>query len=275
MPSVSDSPAKPVSEWSTRDLRALLEWYAAVGVDIAIGEEPVDRTQRPPPVSAPISEAIAEAPQPPFAAMSAATVGESERSARAAAEAAETMDELRQALSRFEGCNLRHTATNLVFADGNPAARVMLVGEAPGRDEDIQGVPFVGRSGHLLDRMLAAIGLSRESAYIANVVPWRPPGNRTPTPQETAACRPFIERQIALCDPDFLICLGNASARELLNTTEGILRSRGRWRQYDGGKRTIRAMAMLHPAYLLRQPLHKRFAWRDMLALAEALEESP
>jgi DNA polymerase len=151
----------------------------------------------------------------------------------------------------------------------------MLVGEAPGRDEDIQGLPFVGRSGQLLDRMLAAIGLTRNDVYIANVVPWRPPGNRTPTPQETAACRPFVERQIELADPDFLILLGGAAAKELLDSPEGILKLRGRWREYDTGRRTIRAMATLHPAYLLRQPLQKRLAWRDFLALKAALDATP
>jgi uracil-DNA glycosylase family 4 len=242
-PPVSETPAKPVSDWSARDLRALLDWYAAAGVDTALAEDPIDRTAKPKPVEPP-PVPRAEPTQPSFAAMSATTADESERAAQAAASAAQTMDELREALSRFEGCNLRHTATKLVFADGNPEARVMFIGEAPGRDEDIQGLPFVGRAGKLLDRMLAAIGLSRDDVYIANIVPWRPPGNRTPTPQETAACRPFIARQIELCDPDFLICLGNPSARELLHTTEGILRAHGRWLTYDNGGKTIRAMAM-------------------------------
>src|SRR5256714_8819476 len=160
-----------------------------------------------------------------------------------AAKSAATLEELRAMLARFEGCALRTTATQLVFADGNPQARVMFVGEAPGRDEDIQGLPFVGRSGQLLDRMLGAIGLDRTSVYIANVVPWRPPGNRTPTPQETAACRPFIERQIALADPDFLICLGGPAAAELMANREGILKFRGRWHEYDTGVATSRAMA--------------------------------
>jgi len=148
----------------------------------------------------------------------------------------------------------------------------MLVGEAPGRDEDIQGLPFVGRSGQLLDRMLAAIGLDRTQVYITNVVPWRPPGNRTPTPQETAACRPFIARQIELADPDFLICLGAPAAAELMNNNQGILKFRGQWRDFHTGSRNIRAMATLHPAYLLRQPLQKRLAWRDLLLLKEALD---
>jgi DNA polymerase len=276
----NSAPPKPISEWTTDELRGLLGWYAGVGVDAALGEEPVDRraeagnaAAEPPSPRAPSPEPAPGRESHLLPRMAAAPAAATEQAARDAAAAAKTMDELRDALARFEGCNLRHTATNLVFADGNPEARVMLVGEAPGRDEDIQGLPFVGRSGQLLDRMLGAIGLDRTSVYIANVVPWRPPGNRTPTPQETAACRPFIERQIALCDPDFLVCLGNAAARELLQTGDGILRLRGRWMPFDAGGRTIRAMAMLHPAYLLRQPLHKRLAWRDLLALKRALAD--
>jgi DNA polymerase len=186
--------------------------------------------------------------------------------ARELARAAATLDELRDAMASFEGCNLRFTAKNLVFADGNPQADLMLVGEAPGRDEDIQGLPFVGRSGQLLDRMLAAIGLDRNSAYIANVIPWRPPGNRTPTPHETEICRPFIERQIELVNPKVLVNLGGPSAKTLLNTTEGILRLRGNWRVHTTASGTaIPAMPTLHPAYLLRTPAHKRLAWRDLL----------
>ncbi|MHA1188918.1 MAG: uracil-DNA glycosylase [Alphaproteobacteria bacterium] len=192
--------------------------------------------------------------------------------ARERAGEAQTLEELRAALEAFDGCGLKHTATNLVFADGNPEGRVMFVGEAPGREEDKMGLPFVGRSGQLLDRMLAAIGLDRSAVYIANAVPWRPPGNRTPSPEETEICRPFIERQITLADPDFLIPLGSPSAKMLFRTTAGITRIRGQWRTYTTGKREIRAMASLHPAYLLRQPLQKRFAWRDFLALKSALE---
>jgi DNA polymerase len=191
--------------------------------------------------------------------------------AREAASTAKTLDDLQALLTGFEGCTLRTTATQLVFADGNPQSRVMFVGEAPGYDEDIVGRPFVGRSGKLLDRMMAAIGLDRTSAYIANVVPWRPPGNRTPTPQETAICLPFIRRQIELADPDILVCLGGPAMQTLLGIKDGITRSRGRWFPYDTGRREIRALATFHPAFLLRSPLQKRFAWRDFLALKKAL----
>jgi DNA polymerase len=174
-------------------------------------------------------------------------------------------------LEAFEGCALKHTATRLVFADGNPQAKIMFVGEAPGRDEDIEGLPFVGRSGKLLDRMIATIGLDRSKAYIANVIPWRPPGNRTPTPQETAICLPFIRRQIELADPDIVVCLGGPAMQTLLGIKDGITRSRGRWFPYDTGSREIKALATFHPAFLLRSPLQKRFAWRDFLALKKAL----
>jgi DNA polymerase len=193
--------------------------------------------------------------------------------AREAARTAASLDELRDILGRFEGCALKTMAKQLVFADGNPQARLMFVGEAPGRDEDIEGLPFVGRSGKLLDRMLAAIGLDRRQAYIANIIPWRPPGNRTPTPQESAICLPFIQRQIELADPDVLVCLGGPSMQTLLGVKDGIMKTRGRWFAYHTGKRDIRALATLHPAYLLRQPLAKRQVWRDFLAIKKALAE--
>jgi len=195
--------------------------------------------------------------------------------ARAAAQSAATLDDLKAILRDFSGCNLRTTAKSLVFSDGNPDARVMLVGEAPGREEDEAGLPFVGRSGQLLDRMLAAIGLDRSSVYIANVVPWRPPGNRTPTPQEMEICKPFIARQIALSRADLLVFLGGASASALVGTTEGILKLRGRWLDYDAGTRRLKALATLHPAYLLRQPLQKRLAWRDFRDLRRTLDQLP
>jgi DNA polymerase len=200
-------------------------------------------------------------PPPPDAAVMAA---------REAARAATSLAELRAILESFEGCSLKATASRLVFADGNPQARLMLVGEAPGYEEDKQGLPFVGRSGQLLDRMLAAIGLDRTRAYIANIVPWRPPGNRTPTPVETQICLPFIQRQIELADPDILVTVGQPSTGALLGA-QGITKNRGRWFSYHTGTREIRAMPTLHPAYLLRSPIAKRLAWRDMLAIKKAL----
>lgn len=196
-----------------------------------------------------------------------------EISARALAQNATNLETLQSAMQEFDGCALKYTATQLVFADGAPRSRIMFVGEAPGEGEDRSGRPFVGRAGQLLDRMLRTIGLDRENVYIANVVPWRPPGNRTPTLQETQICLPFIERQIDLADPEFLVCLGGSAARALLGVQGGIVRARGSWFPYQRQTgREIRALAMLHPAFLLRQPAHKRSAWADLRALAHALE---
>ncbi len=271
-----------------RDLtaRELLAFYQEAGVDAPIGETPVDRLAGDPPPAAPAGEPagagaaarspiarIGELRERPGAAV-LPSPDAAVMAARAAAKAAASLEELRAILDRFEGCALRTTATQLVFADGNPRSRVMFVGEAPGRDEDIEGLPFVGRSGKLLDRMMAAIGLDRGCAYIANIVPWRPPGNRTPTPQESAICLPFTRRQIELADPDVLVCLGGPSAQTLLEIRDGILKARGRWFSYHTGTREIRAIATLHPAYLLRQPLQKRLAWRDFLAIKKALAAS-
>jgi len=276
-------------------LADILAFHLEAGVDIALGEEPVDRfaesaaeksaprprAQAPVAAQAPENRPAAPRPaaqqptrvEPPAPGMTTPDQAASE--AREAAATAPTLEALQALLERFEGCSLKHTATRLVFADGNPQARLMLVGEAPGRDEDIEGKPFVGRSGKLLDRMLSAIGIDRTSAYIANVVPWRPPGNRTPTPQETAICLPFIRRQIELANPDVLICMGGPSAQTLLGIKDGITKARGRWMDYDTGTRVIPALATFHPAYLLRTPLGKRMAWRDMLATRQKLEETP
>jgi len=237
------------------DPLAALRWQIEAGADEAIAEAPVDRyaasAQRAKP-------AAVAAPQ----------------SARSLAAAARSVAELAEALAAFDGCPLKRTATNLVFADGNPEARVMLIGEAPGADEDRLGRPFVGVSGQLLDRMLACIGLDRRSAYITNVIFWRPPGNRPPTPAEIAACLPFVERHIELVSPEVLVLLGAASAQALLARNDGISRLRGRWFQFEsaGMARPVPVMPTYHPAYLLRQPAQKRAAWRDWLAILARLK---
>ncbi|WP_239025163.1 uracil-DNA glycosylase [Rhodoligotrophos defluvii] len=292
---------------------ALLRWYAEMGVDEAIADHPIDRfalsqAAKPGRVASAAAEPRQEmelpAPaqdsarrfQPVFddetdaripdraaAAPRAAAVPSDQavEDARSAARRCGSLAELREMLRHFEACPLQRTATSLVFSDGNPAARVMLVGEAPGRDEDLQGKPFVGVSGQLLDRMLAAIGLSRHaedplaSVFISNCIFWRPPGNRKPTEAETLMCMPFIERAIELVDPVFLICLGSTSAARLLNSTQGIMRLRGKWTDYTSpGGKTYRTLPTLHPAYLLRQPEHKRLGWRDLLTLDQAMRES-
>lgn len=277
------------NENDRQSLRDLLAFYAQAGVDDALVEELINRfvasEARPAPPARQPDAAKAPAPEPrtaeqrapvAFAApkTSVAVPDEGQVAiARQRAATAETLDELRRQMAEFEGCNLKFTAKNLVFADGNPQADVMLVGEAPGRDEDLEGLPFVGRSGQLLDRILAAIGLDRQSVYIANVIPWRPPGNRTPTPQETEICRPFIERQIELANPKVLITLGGPSAKTLLRTTEGVMRLRGNWKAHiTASGLAIPAMPTLHPAYLLRNPAHKKFAWRDFLEVKAKLK---
>lgn len=276
-------------------LLALLAWYRDMGVTDALTDEPLDwlargdmpiqvpqpeppapETRQPPPAqSNPVTRAT---PPPPTAvpvrSFAAMPPGDAEISARTAAESARTLEELRKALDGFDGCALRATAKNLCFYRGAPHARLMIIGEAPGREEDLEGKPFVGRAGQLLDRMLAAINISEADAHITNIVYWRPPGNRTPTPQEALVCRPFLIRQIELVRPDMLLLLGGAAAKHVLNITEGILRTRGKWHQVEIGGRTIPTMPSLHPAYLLRTPASKRLAWRDLLAVRSRLDEN-
>lgn len=264
----------PVSDQRDRyALLGLIEWYSEMGVDLALDDAPVDRMAPPGPVASLPPRGLAAVDTP--AARVMASPEDAAQSAREIAAQARTLDELRAAMEAFDGCALKPSATRLAFADGNPKARVMLIGEAPGREEDEQGKPFVGRAGQLLDRMLAAIGLDRSSVYIANVVPWRPPGNRTPTPQEIAICFPFIARQIELCAPDILVCIGAPSSQTILGQREGILRLRGRWFEYDCAGRTIPALATLHPAYLLRMPGQKKLAWQDLRALEEKIIALP
>jgi DNA polymerase len=273
--------------------RELLAFYQEAGVDALLGETPIDRfADAPPAIAAPAPPVQAAAvdrakpaaapPRREILARDLESRGRASNlpppspdaavaAAREAAKTAASLDELRAILEGFDGCALKATATRLVFADGNPQARVMFVGEAPGRDEDLEGLPFIGRSGKLLDLMMAAVGLDRKSAYIANIIPWRPPGNRDPSPQETAICLPFIRRQIEVANPDVLVCLGKPSAVTLLDIKEGITKARGRWFIYHTGTRDIRATVTLHPAYLLRQPLSKRLVWRDFLAIKKAL----
>jgi uracil-DNA glycosylase family 4 len=264
-------------------------FYAEAGVDEAIGDQPVDRTQAPPAreaarpaavpgqAAAPIPGGNPSANPPPRAPAASApallSASDVESAARRAARACQTIPELEAAIKSFEGCGLKATATNTVIARGNPQAPLMIIGEAPGRDEDAQGLPFVGESGQLLDRMLKAIGRDEQNTYISNIIFWRPPGNRDPSTEEILACKPFIERLIELAQPKVIACAGKHSAATLLGTTQGITRTRGRWHEYQREGIGIPAMPLLHPAYLLRQPGVKREAWHDMLELAAKLEQ--
>lgn len=291
-----------------RAVEALLRWHLAAGVDETASDVPWDRftpAQTPDPVPAATPTPRVESPSAPGAAapsprLAAATtagaaglepVGAPKRAAQgpppgsdeayARARAAGTLAELKAIIAGFDGCPLKETATNLVFGDGNPAGRIVLIGEAPGAEEDRQGLPFVGPSGRLLDRMLGSIGLDRTSSvFISNTVFWRPPGNRAPTTFEIAVCAPFVERIIELIDPVLLIALGGPAANALLGAQESVGRLRGRWFAFRTHhmERTVAATALFHPAYLLRSPSQKRLAWRDLLAIKKRLyqpEESP
>lgn len=274
---------------ASANLRALMEWHALVGIDETIATEPVDRFAEtaapaaaapvlaktapvptaPQPARPPAANAFAAPPPPPSADAAVKTAVEM-------AAAAQNLDELRAALERFDGCALKKTATNLVFVDGNPKAQVLFIGEGPGAEEDRQGVPFVGPSGRLLDKMLESIGLKRADVLISNTVFWRPPGNRTPTPQETAACMPFVERLVELSDPRVLVPLGGPAAKSLLGQTQGIGRLRGNWFSFETSRMShpVPATPMFHPAYLLRTPMQKRAAWNDLRLIRRKLAET-
>jgi uracil-DNA glycosylase family 4 len=273
---------------SPEEAAALLAFYVEAGVSDVLGDEPVNRytlsetvasaasRETPPQAREARPEPRRDLPPPaPHAAAPSSIPLEDAQAAESAREIAArctTLEELKEALATFEGCPLRYTAKNLVFADGNPQARLMMIGEAPGRDEDLRGLPFVGRAGQLLDRMLASIGLDRSSVYIINTLPWRPPGNRTPTPAEHAVCMPFVERHVELVNPDIIVLLGGVSAKQMLRTDTGIMRLRGKWSSISVGDREVPALPTLHPAYLLRQPAQKRLAWRDLLSLKARLQ---
>ncbi|CAN5904858.1 uracil-DNA glycosylase [soil metagenome] len=276
------------------DLASLLKWYVDQGIDETIGEEAVDRFAAPPaPAATPAVTApqtSLEAPTPlrptspaPQAAVPAPAVRapvpiESPQlveDARALAKRCASIDELEIAVRAFEGCALKRTAKNTVFADGVAGAAVMVVGEAPGADEDRLGKPFVGVSGQLMDRMFAAIGMSRDKdLYITNILFWRPPGNRTPTLAEQAICMAFTRRHIELARPKVLVLAGGTAAKSVLDTTEGIMRLRGKWTTLalDDGS-TVPTLPTFHPAYLLRTPASKRQSWSDLLALDKKLRE--
>jgi DNA polymerase len=275
---------------SEKSALELLRWYQAMGVDEAISETPLDwssladaRAMLPQPAPAAEKPAVRSAParpaappptpfSPPSQKPLHANLPASALAAREIAARAANLESLERALAEFDGCALKKTAKNLCFARGNPQARLMLIGEAPGRDEDLSGKPFVGRAGQLLDRMLAAISLTSDDVYITNVVYWRPPGNRTPTPHEVQACQPFLERQIELVGPELIVLLGGAAAKQMLATEQGIMKLRGKWKSIEIAGKPVKTLATLHPAFLLRNPVSKRLAWRDLLTVQAALE---
>jgi uracil-DNA glycosylase family 4 len=275
--------ASPLSSREREAAISLLRWYVEMGADEAIGAEPANRFARPQAVHQAESSPIAPSARPAATRAIAASPpkslaespAEAAQSARRLAASAETVAALEALIAGFEGCALKRTATNTVFADGNLAAPVMIIGEAPGADEDRIGRPFVGRAGQLLDRMLAAIGLDREGVLITNVVYWRPPGNRTPTTAEIASCLPFVLRHVALVKPKLLVLCGSTAAGALLPQGQGITRLRGRWFDLEipGLAEPVPTLPMFHPSFLLRAPERKREAWRDLLALRARLDE--
>ena len=279
-----DQESTPHADNPPADPLAVLTWLIDAGVDETIGDVPLNRYDLSQPVSAAARAPVAppresqslRRPSVPNAQPIPVPQSAASQTAAASASAATDLASLRAAVENFDGCSLKSTAKNTVFADGNPEARLMVIGEAPGGDEDRQGLPFVGVSGKLLDRMLESIGLNRDSAYITNVIPWRPPGNRKPTPEEVALCTPFLERHVALMRPEVILMVGGLSAKTLLNRSEGITRLRGRWEevQVPGFDSAIPAIATFHPAYLLRSPQQKRLAWRDLLAVKQKLDAS-
>ena len=260
-----------------RDTLGTLMWLVEAGADEAIGEAPVNRlaaVRQAPPAPVAASRPVPPRAQPqPAVPQPLPLAGDTVGDAMALAARATSLAELKAAMEGFEGCALKQTATNTVFADGTPEGGVLFIGEAPGRDEDRIGRPFVGRAGQLLDRMLASIGLDRAvNCYITNVINWRPPGNRDPSPEEAAQCLPFLRRHIELADPGVIVLLGAVAARHVMGFSEGIMKSRGRWMEYRVGDHMVPVMPTLHPAYLLRQPAHKKLAWRDLQALAAKME---
>ena len=280
-------------------MRALLDWYVLAGVDQAMDDAPRDRYREAAAATAaaatapvavarePVPEAVAPSsapaptaaapsePSPPAPLTPLLSPGDATWSAHEIAAACTSLDQLVAAVRAFDGCALKRTATNTVIGDGNPAARLMIVGEAPGAEEDRQGLPFVGPAGRLLDRMLASIGLDRSAVYITNMLPWRPPGNRSPTAEELAICQPFLERQIELIAPRILVLVGGIAAKALLGRREGITRLRGQWFPFSTPRLegTIEATATFHPAYLLRTPSAKREVWRDLLAIEDKMKD--
>jgi uracil-DNA glycosylase len=276
-----------LTEQSRRQAGALLAWYVEMGADEAIEDAPLDRLSAPTipdpgepatlprpstPLPQPLAPAVLFDARPPALTQAAGTAAQS---ARRLAAQAESLEALEAAIATFEGFALKQTATNTVIADGNPAAPLMIIGEAPGADEDRIGRPFVGRAGQLLDLMLAAIGLDRTGVLITNVIYWRPPGNRTPTADEIAACLPFVLRHIALVRPKVLVLAGGTAARALLPPGPGITRLRGRWVDLavPGLDQPVPTLPMFHPSFLLRAPERKREAWRDLLALRARLDQ--
>lgn len=253
------------------DIKEMLDWYLWAGVDETCSDCPClslskEKTPEIAPVTFVDSPAVAKT-------VCLQSFSIASKNARELCAKANTLQELREIMQNFEGCNLKNTAASTVFGDGAENARIMLVGEAPGADEDRMGKPFVGRCGKLLDKMLSAIHLERSECYITNVLPWRPPGNRTPTDDEIAVCLPFLKRQIEIIEPDFILLLGGISLKSVMDTTDSISRTRGKWLEYSVAAKNIQVLATYHPSYLLRSTAQKSKVWVDLLRLKKKIDE--
>ena len=257
------------------NIKQLLEFYVLSGVDETCGSEVCCLSEQKGAKTALPDSAQPVAGGRPAMSSLALSSAAAVKNADDLCREVQTIDELKQAVENFEGCPLKYNAKHTVIGDGNPAAKIMLVGEAPGAEEDLAGKAFVGRSGRLLDKMLAAIGLDRSLCYICNILPWRPPGNRSPSDAEIAVCLPFLKKQIEIVNPDYIFVLGAVAANSLLGNSDGISRLCGKWMTYEtAAGRQIKVLAGYHPAYLLRTPAQKAKAWADFLRLKKAREEN-
>ncbi len=261
-----------VMEMSCSDIRAMLEFYELAGVDETCGSSPllfeVNEKKNP-------TEAKKAEFQRVASSHLAIAAKEAEKTADVLCDEVHTLDDLKKIIENFDGCSLKNTAANTVIGDGNPNSKILFVGEAPGADEDRIGRAFVGRSGQLLDKMLSAIGITRNECYICNILPWRPPGNRTPSDAEIAVCLPFLKKQIDIIEPDYIFALGVVAYNSLMNANETMSRLRGKVNEYEtsSGKK-VKVMATFHPAYLLRTPLQKAKSWADFLRLRKELDKN-
>ncbi|MCM1323129.1 MAG: uracil-DNA glycosylase [Acetobacter sp.] len=253
------------------DIKEVLDWYIWAGVDETCSDVPCLSLAEE---KASISTTITT-PSPAPAQISVQSFAVVSKNAKELCAKAQNLQELREIMQNFEGCNLKKTAASTVFGDGSPTARIMLIGEAPGADEDRIGKPFVGRCGKLLDKMFKAIQIDRSECYITNVLPWRPPGNRTPTDDEIAVCLPFLKRQIELIEPDYILLLGGISLKSVMDVADSISRTRGKWLEYPvSATKNINVLATYHPSYLLRSTAQKSKVWADLLRLKIKMKEN-
>ncbi|MBJ7577589.1 uracil-DNA glycosylase [Devosia sp. MC532] len=258
------------------ELLSVLEWYRAAGVDLAVGEDAIDRfAQKTQQAAAPRAavQSMQQASQPAAPPPLAGPIGGDPGEAQRLAAEAPTLEALKTTLESYDGCGLKFRATQLVFGEGNPEAKIVIIGDPPGADEDREGRPFAGRTADLLTRMLASIGLDWDSVYALNTIPWRPPGNRAPTPEELSLCLPFLHRHVELIGPRLVMTMGQMATQTVFQSTSSIIKMRGKWQDVSIGSHCVPAIATLPPGYLLRNPAAKQQAWRDLLSFRSRMAE--